>query len=393
MAEPEIELTILMPCLNEAETLGRCIEKARAFLERSGVRGEVLVADNGSTDGSQEIARHLGARVVDVPLRGYGAALYEGSVSARGRFIIMGDSDDSYDFSSLQPFVDRLREGFELAMGNRFLGGILPGAMPWKNRFIGNPALSGLGRLLFNSPVRDFHCGLRGYTKAAFVKMGLRTTGMEFASEMVIKAVLLGMRTTEVPIRLHRDGRSRPPHLQPWRDGWRHLRFMFLYSPRWLFLYPGLLAMASGTAVGVWLFPHPRFIGAVGLDVHTMLFAAMAVLVGFQGVSFFAFSRIFAVLEGLVPESPTLNRMFRFLTLESGLVVGGLLLFGGLAGSVLTLEAWARVGFGHLDTSHTLRAAIPAVLAITLGFEVLFASFFLSMIGLRLRRRDDANGS
>ena len=392
MAEPEIELTILMPCLNEAETLGRCIEKARAYLDQSGVHGEIVIADNGSTDGSQEIARRLGARVVDVPLRGYGAALYDGSLAARGRFIIMGDSDDSYDFSVLQPFVDKLRDGFDLAMGNRFLGGILPGAMPWKNRFIGNPALSALGRLLFRSPIRDFHCGLRGYRKAAFLKMSLRTTGMEFASEMVIKAMLLGMRTTEVPVRLHPDGRTRAPHLRPWRDGWRHLRFMFLYSPRWLFLYPGLFAMVLGTAVGVWLFPHARFIGSVGFDAHTMLFAAMAVLIGFQGVSFFAFSRIFAVVEGLAPESPTLNRMFRFFSLESGLVVGSLLLVAGVAGAILTLQAWAHVDFGHLNPSRTLRAAIPSVLATTLGFEIIFASFFISMMGLRLRRRDDANG-
>jgi glycosyltransferase involved in cell wall biosynthesis len=390
MTEPEIELTILMPCLNEAETLGRCIEKARAYLDASGVAGEVLIADNGSTDGSQDIARRLGARVVDVPLRGYGAALYDGSLAARGRFLIMGDSDDSYDFSLLQPFVDKLRDGFDLVMGNRFLGGILPGAMPWKNRFIGNPALSGLGRLLFSCPVRDFHCGLRGYSKAAFEKMALRTRGMEFASEMVIKATLLGMRMTEVPIRLHPDRRSRAPHLRPWRDGWRHLRFMLLYSPRWLFLYPGLLAMVVGTAVGAWLFPHARFIGSVGFDAHTMLFAAMAVLIGFQAVSFFAFSRIFAVFEGLAPESPTMNRMFRYFNLESGLALGVILLLGGIVGSFLTLEAWARTDFGHLDPSRTLRAAIPSVLAITLGLEVLFSSLFLSMIGLRLRGRDDA---
>jgi glycosyltransferase involved in cell wall biosynthesis len=382
----ELELSILMPCLDEAETLARCIEKAQRYLAEHDVSGEVLIADNGSTDGSQDIARKLGARVVDVPIRGYGAALYEGAVSARGRYIVMGDSDDSYDFSSLEPFLAKLREGYELVMGNRFRGGIMKGAMPVKNRYLGNPALSGIGRLLFRSPVGDFHCGLRGFSREAFLKMNLRTTGMEFASEMVIKATLLNLRITEVPTVLYPDGRSRPPHLRPWRDGWRHLRFMMLYSPRWLFLYPGVALMAIGTLVATVLLPGPFFVRGVGFDISTLLYAAMAVLVGFQGVAFFAFARIFSVVEGLAPEPPGLTRLYRFVTLETGLALGSVLFAAGVVGSALAVSSWVRVGFGTLDPEATLRLAIPAVLCVTLGLQVVLYSFFLSMIGLRVRR-------
>ncbi len=387
-AENEIELTILMPCLNEAETLKTCIRKARGFLERSGISGEVVVADNGSTDGSQESARRCGARVVTVPVRGYGAALYAGSQEARGRFIIMGDSDDSYDFSDLAGFVEKLREGHDLVMGNRFKGGILPGAMPWKNRYIGNPVLSGLGRLFFGCPVGDFHCGLRGYSREAFRRMDLRTTGMEFASEMVIKATILGMKVCEVPTRLHKDGRSRPPHLRPWRDGWRHLRFMLLYNPHGVFLYPGLLLMALGLALALWLMPGPRMVGGVRLDVHTLMYAATAFLMGFQGAMFFAFTRVLALAEGLVPGSPALDRIFGSITLEAGLIAGALLLAAGMTGTAYSLGAWSQSGFGDLDPSRVLRAVIPSVVAVTLGCEVLLSSFFLSMLGLRVRRRD-----
>jgi glycosyltransferase involved in cell wall biosynthesis len=384
----QLELTILMPCLNEAETLATCVDKARGFLERHGVKGEVLVADNGSTDGSQDIAVRHGARVVAVPVRGYGAALFAGSMAARGRYIIMGDADDSYDFTALEPFLEKLRGGAELVMGNRFRGGIFPGAMPWKNRYLGNPVLSGLGRLLFRCPAGDFHCGLRGFTREAFVRMELRTTGMEFASEMVIKATLLGMSVVEVPTTLRPDGRSRPPHLRPWRDGWRHLRFMMLYSPQWLFLYPGLLLMLVGSVAGLALLPGPRFIGSVGFDIHTLLYSAVAVLLGFQGVLFSAFARVFADVEGLAPRSPQLSALFRFFNLERGLIVGGLMLVGGITGSVLTVAEWGRHAFGALNPSQTLRAAIPSVLALSLGGELVLASFFLSMLGLRLRRRE-----
>ncbi|HEV2722568.1 MAG TPA: glycosyltransferase family 2 protein, partial [Thermoanaerobaculia bacterium] len=279
-----IELSIVMPCLNEAETIEVCVAKARRFLDTSGIDGEVVVADNGSRDASREIAGRAGARVVDVGERGYGSALQGGIAAARGRYVIMGDADDSYDFSALAAFVEKLRGGADLVMGDRFAGGVLPGAMPPLHRWLGNPVLSGIGRLFFRSPVRDFHCGLRGFSKAAYERMELRTTGMEFASEMVVKATLLGMRVDEVPIVLHPDGRSHPPHLRSWRDGWRHLRFLLLYSPRWLFLYPGFVLMLLGAVVAGWLLPRPRTLGGVTFDVQTLLYAGMAIVIGFQAV-------------------------------------------------------------------------------------------------------------
>ncbi len=381
-----LELTIVMPCLNEAETLATCIRKARRFLEVSGVAGEVVVGDNGSTDGSQQIAAREGARVVEVALRGYGAALHGATLQAGGRYVIMGDSDDSYDFARLQPFVDRLREGYDLVMGNRFAGGITPGAMPWKNRYLGNPVLSGVGRLFFDCPARDFHCGLRGFSAEAFRRMDLRTTGMEFASEMVIKATLLGMKITEVPTTLGRDGRSRPPHLRPWRDGWRHLRFMLLYSPDWLFLYPGLLLLAAGVAVGAWLLPGPRHLLGVELDVHTLLYAALAVIVGFQAVAFASFTKVFATAEGLLPEGGRHRRLLDRVSLEAGLVVGLVLMLLGLGGSFGAVLRWGREDFGPLDVRTTLRGVIPAVLALTIGLQVALSAFFLSVLQLKVRR-------
>ena len=320
--EIPLELTIVMPCLNEAETLERCIRNAQSFLESHGVSGEIVVGDNGSTDGSQEIACRCGARVVDVKLRGYGAAVYFASLAARGKYIIMGDSDESYDFINLMPFLEKLREGCDLVMGNRFRGGIKPGAMPWINRHLGNPILTGIGRLFFHCPAKDFHCGLRGFSANAFRRMDLRTTGMEFASEMVIKATLLKMKVAEVPTTLSPDGRSHPPHLKPWRDGWRHLRFMLLYSPNWLFFYPGLVLMALGLGVGAWLLPGPRPVASVVLGVHSLLYAAVAVVVGFQAVLFSMLSKIFAMNEGLLPHSAALEKAFKYITLEVGLAVG-----------------------------------------------------------------------
>ena len=384
-AGPAIELSIVMPCLNEAETLATCNEKARRFLERSGVRGEVVIGDNGSTDGSQEIARRAGARVVDVKLRGYGAALYHATLSARGQFVIMGDADDSYDFLNLEVFVEKLREGYDLVVGNRMKGGIGAGAMPFKNRYLGNPVLSGMGRLFFRAPVRDFHCGLRGYRLEAFKRLDLRTTGMEFASEMIIKAKLQGLRMTEVPTTLSPDGRSRPPHLRPWRDGWRHLRFMLLYSPRWLFLYPGVLAMILGTAVLVWLFPGRRQVGTAMLDVHSMLYAAILVLLGFQSLAFGFFTKIFAISEGLMPEDPKLNRLFKYVRLETGLLAGGLMTVLGLAGILTTVWLWKRVNFGPLEGGFSMRLAIISGLTLALGFQIILCSFFLSVLGLRRR--------
>jgi len=388
-ADPEI--TIVMPCLNESRTLATCIAKAKGWLAQTHVNGEIVIGDNGSTDGSQAIARNAGARVVDVPLRGYGAALYYASLNARGRYIVMGDSDDSYDFSSLSPFLEKLREGYDLVMGNRFAGGIKAGAMPWKNRYIGNPILTGIGRMFFHSPARDFHCGLRGFSKDAFQRLDLRTTGMEYASEMVIKATLLGMRITEVPTTLSPDGRDRAPHLRPWRDGWRHLRFMLLYSPRWLFLIPGLLLLTIGGAALTWLLPGPRrFLGGVVLDVHTLVYAAAAVLIGFQAVAFAAFSKVFAIEEGLLPRDPTLDRVFKYVTLETGMVLGILLVIAGFAGTGASIFYWREQSFGPLDPARVLRAVIPSALAIALGSHVIFSSFFMSVLGLRIRRQEQS---
>lgn len=380
-----LELSIIMPCLNEAETLAACIQKAQSYLDRSHVCGEIVIGDNGSTDGSQEIATRLGARVIPVPLRGYGAALDGAITAARGRYCIMGDSDDSYDFEHLDEFVRKLRAGYDVVMGNRFKGGIQPGAMPWKNRYIGNPLLSFIGRLFFRIDVGDFHCGIRGFSKSAFEAMDLRTTGMEFASEMVIKAKLKGLKMTEVPTTLSRDGRSRPPHLLPYRDGWRHLRFMLLHSPRWLFLYPGIFLILLGLAGCAWLLPGPRAVYGVEFDVHTLLYAFVAVLLGFQLAAFAVFTKVFAVSEGLLPEDPRLTRVFRHIKLETGLAAGGLLIAVGICGSIFAVSGWARQSFGALDPGHMLRIVMPAVFSLTLGVQIVCGSFFLSILGLRRR--------
>jgi hypothetical protein len=386
-----LELSIVLPCLNEAETLATCITKAQGFLDRHGIAGEVVVGDNGSTDGSQEIAARHGARVVPVPTRGYGAALRGACRAALGRYLIMGDADDSYDFSDLMPIFVRLRAGDDLVMGNRFRGGIKPGAMPWKNRYVGNPVLSGLGRLFFGTPIQDFHCGLRGFSADAFGRMDLRTTGMEFASEMVIKASVAGMRVSEVPVTLAPDGRSRAPHLRPWRDGWRHLRFMLLYSPDWLFLIPGLILAASGLAAGAWLLPGPRRVLGVELDVHTLLYSGLAVLLGVQAVAFALFARVLAVLEGLRPADGVFRCLTRHARLEVGLTVGLLLALAGVGGSVAAVLGWSHGGFGHLDPRDVLREVIPSFLAIAIGGQVVLASFMMSVIQLKVRHDDEGS--
>ena len=378
-------LSIVMPCLNEAETLATCIDKARGFLDRHGIAGEIVIADNGSTDGSQEIAVSRGARVVNVPSKGYGSALMGGIAAARGRYVIMGDADDSYDFTDLMPFVERLRAGDELVMGNRFLGGIEPGAMPPLHKYLGNPVLTWIGRLFFGSPSGDFHCGLRGFDRQAILSLDLQTTGMEFASEMVVRATLQGLRIGEVPTTLSKDGRSRPPHLRSWRDGWRHLRFLLMYSPRWLFLYPGLFLMIVGLLAGAWLLPGPRRIGGVELDIQTLLYAAMAVVIGFQAVIFAVFTKVFVISEGLMPEDPRLNRMFDYITLETGLIVGLALLLAGLGGSVYAVSEWGARAFGPLEPSRTMRWVIPAATALVLGCQLVLSSFFLSILGLKRR--------
>jgi glycosyltransferase involved in cell wall biosynthesis len=381
-----MELTILMPCLDEAKTLEACIRKAQRFLTESGTVGEVLIADNGSSDGSQAIARSCGARLVEVPLRGYGAALAEGSRQARGRFIIMGDADDSYDFLSLMPFLASLRAGSDLVIGNRFMGGIQTGGMPWKNRWIGNPAVTAIGRLFFGAEVGDFYCGLRGYSREAFQRMDLKTSGMEFALEMVMKATFLKMRVAEVPTTLKPDGRGRPPHLRPWRDGWRSLRFMLLYTPRWLFLYPGLVLMAIGAFFFVRLLFGPLRIGRINLDVDTLHYASAAIVIGFQAALFWIYARVFAATAGLLPEKngPDL-RFGRHLTLERGLVAGMGLVGLGLAGGGAALGYWSRYAFGNMNTATLLRLVDPSALALVLGVQVILSSFFLSLLQLQKR--------
>ena len=389
MAEP-VELTILMPCLNEAETIARCIEKAKAGIERSGVKGEVLIADNGSTDGSQAIAEKLGARVVPVPAKGYGSALIGGTRAAAGRWILMGDADDSYDFSQADRFVKKFQEGADLVMGCRLPAGggtILPGAMPWKNRWLGNPVLSFIGRLFFKCPAHDFHCGLRGFTRSAFEQMDLQTTGMEFASEMVIKATLRKLKIAEVPVTLSKDGRSRPPHLKPWRDGWRHLRFMLLFSPRWLFLYPGIVLSVVGTLLGARLALGDFQVGAVQFNIGTLSVASMTVIIGFQLVAFAFFTKVFAIAEGLLPDDPKLSRRLKVFTLEKGIVLGLVVLAGGLGLLARSFWIWKQAGFGELLPVENLRRLIPAVTLIVLGIQGIFSSFFMSALGLKTAKR------
>jgi glycosyltransferase involved in cell wall biosynthesis len=378
-------VSVVMPCLNEAETLERCVRRALEALAAAGLAGEVIVADNGSTDGSQEIATRAGARVVPVAERGYGAALLGGIAAAKGRHVVMGDADDSYDFGEVPAFVARLEEGNDLVMGSRFRGRIEPGAMPPLHRWLGNPVLSFLGRLFFRVPVSDFHCGIRGFRREAIDRIGLRTTGMEFASEMVVKASLFGLRIGEVPVTLRRDGRSRPPHLRTWRDGWRHLRFLLIYSPRWLYLWPGLLLALLGAGLLAWLYPGPRQVGAATLDVHAMLGAAVMVLVGAEAVTFAVFAKVFAVTEGLLPEDPRVSRLFRVVTLETGLVASALLLATGSALCASVVLDWAAAVFNYLDYSVSMRRMIPGALLLVLGAHGLLSSFFLSILGLRRR--------
>jgi glycosyltransferase involved in cell wall biosynthesis len=377
------ELSIVMPCLNEAETLATCIHKAQAFLRSNKIAGEIIVADNGSSDGSRIIAKKNGARVVKVPLRGYGAALMGGIRAARGRYIIMGDADDSYSFNDLAPFVAKLREGYDLVMGNRFKGGIRPGAMPSLNRYLGNPILSGIGRLFFGSPAGDFHCGLRGFSKEAIEALDLQTTGMEFASEMVVKATCYGLKVIEVPTTLSPAGRSRQPHLKRWQDGWRHLRFLLIYSPRWLFLYPGAAFMAFGLVAMFTLMSGPKTIGGVTFDVHTMLYAAMLVIIGLQIVAFALFSKVFAINARLLPADARVEFALKVVTLERGLILGLLLSLIGMAGSIYAFIVWGRTSFGPLVPASMMRVVIPSLTFLAVGIQIVFMSFFLSVLGLK----------
>ncbi|MEL4319004.1 glycosyltransferase family 2 protein [Leifsonia sp. YIM 134122] len=385
---PEIELSIVMPCLNEAETLATCIRKALGYLERSGVAGEIVIADNGSTDGSQKIALDLGARVVDVEAKGYGSALMGGIQAARGIYVIMGDADDSYDFSNLDPFVERLRAGDDLVMGNRFRGGIEPGAMPPLHKYLGNPVLSFIGRLFFPSEIRDFHCGLRGFRRDSILEIGLITTGMEFASEVVVKSTLLGLKISEVPTTLKKDGRSRPPHLRSWRDGWRHLRFLLLFSPRWLFLYPGVVGFLVGLVGSIALAFGPIEIGPVGFDVSTQVYLSALTVVGYQGLLFALLTKLYAQHEGFfIPRSRRFQAVAERATLESGAIVGVLLFVAGLAIGVVQFSVWAASGFGPQDVSDTVRLAVPAALLMMLGFQTVMAGMFLGILSIPVQRR------
>ena len=386
-----VELSIVMPCLNEAETLETCIAKARLFIERSGISGEIVIGDNGSTDGSQEIARRCGARVVDVQTRGYGAALYSAIIAARGKYCVMGDSDDSYDFSNLSDFIEKLRAGADLVMGNRFLGGIAAGAMPWKNRYIGNPLLTGIGRFLFRCPSRDFHCGLRAFSRDAFLRMDLRTTGMEFASEMVIKATMMGMKIVEVPTKLSPGGRRRPPHLRPYRDGWRHLRFMLLFSPKWLFFYPGLVLMALGVVLGAMLLVKPIDIEGVRLSIDTLIYCMTMIEVGFQAMLFAVLSRAYAVQEGLIPKSNQIVFVERAFSLERGILLGVGILLIGVFLLIYAIAIWYAAKFGALDTERVARIVIVSSLSLSLGFEIILSSFLLSTLKLNVRSLPQVN--
>ncbi len=376
---------MVLPCLDEAETLATCIRKARSSMDALGVAGEVVVADNGSTDGSQDIARAEGARVVDVPIKGYGAALMGGIEAARGELVIMADADDSYDLANLGPFVDALRGGADLVVGNRFRGGIAPGAMPRLHRYLGNPVLTFIGRLFFRSPSGDFHCGMRGFRREAILGLGLRTTGMEFASEMVVKATLQRIAIAEVPTTLRPDGRSRPPHLRSWRDGWRHLRFLLLYSPRWLFLYPGIACLTAGIAFGGALLAGPIAVAGVRFDVSALILTMAMVLVGAQAIMFAVFARAFAMNEGLLPPSRGIERAFRIVTLERGLLLGSAVLIVGLGVIVFAVVNWGTRDFGALVTRDAIRLVVPGATALVLGFQLLLSSFLLSILGLGRR--------
>lgn len=378
----EPEVSVVMPCLDEARTVGRCVEKAFRGLREAGVAGEVIVADNGSTDESRTIAAAHGARVVLVERRGYGSALQAGIAAARGRYIVMGDADDSYDFTRLSPFIDRLRGGADLVMGNRFRGGILPGAMPWHHRYIGNPVLSGILNLFYRSPIGDAHCGLRAFRKESHDRLGLSCTDMAYASEMVVKASMFRQVIAEVPVVLHPDGRDRPPHLRSFRDGWRHLRFLLALCPRWLYLIPSAVLMGAGFGLMVWLTAGPRRLGGVVFDLHTMLLGALMMIVGFQTAWLGAFAKIHGWLVGLLPPDTFTERAFRIMNLERGILVGTAALLLGLGLNVWLVSIWASRGYGPLDVERTLRIALWGLTAMVLGIQAIYGSFFLSMLSM-----------
>ncbi len=377
----DYELSIIMPCLNEEQTVGTCIQKATTFLYYNNIKGEIIIADNGSTDNSIDIAKKLGAKVINIQDKGYGSALMGGIAESRGKYIIMGDSDDSYDFLNLMPFVEKLREGYHLVVGNRFQAGIKKGAMPILHRYLGNPVLSGIGKLFFKSKIGDFHCGLRGFHREAYTWMDLQTTGMEFASEMVVKSTIFDLKMTEVPTTLFPDGRLRKSHLRTFSDGWRHLRFLLLYSPRWLFFYPGVLLMLLGVLVSTWIFMNPQ----LTWDIHTMLYASGAIMIGFQTVIFAIFSKTFAVHEKLLPTNPKIDKILNSITLEKGMLIGSIMILLGLAGSIYSIMIWDEGSFFQYGITITMRIVIASVTLLILGFQVIFSSFFFHMLKLNTK--------
>ena len=383
-AAAPLELTILMPCLNEAETIEVCVRKARDYLQRAGIAGEVLIADNGSTDGSQEMARALGARVVDVPEKGYGAALIGGIGAARSTYIVMGDADDSYDFTRLDGMLAELRGGADLVMGNRFKGGIEKGAMPFLHKYLGNPVLSFIGRLFFKVPIGDFHCGLRGFNRQSMLDLGLKSPGMEFASEMVVKSALAKYDIRETPTTLKPDGRSRAPHLKTWRDGWRHLRFLLLHSPKWLFIYPGALMVLAGVA-GVVALSHGalRLTPAIELDIHSLVAACFVILIGVQMLMFGALARRYATVEGVLPPAANLHRFLLGLTLETILLVAVGVFLAGAAGMVWAVSIWVRSGFGPILYFDVMRIWVISLTAVASALQLGAAGFLASVLNIR----------
>jgi hypothetical protein len=375
-----------MPCLNEAETVATCVRKAVRFIADNRIDGEVVVADNGSTDGSRALAAEAGARVVPIADRGYGNALMGGIIAARGEYVIMGDADDSYDFTNLMPFVTKLREGCDLVMGNRFKGGIAPGAMPPLHRYLGTPVLSFIGRLFFRSNIGDFNCGLRGFRRDSAIKLGLQATGMEFASEMIVKAALAHQKISEVPTTLAKDGRSRPPHLNTWRDGWRHLRFLLLFSPRWLFFIPGLVLLVVGLGLGAAVATGPLTIGGVSFDVDTLVACGACVDIGFQAILFWLFTQVYAGSEGFLPTEPRVQTLLGKLSLERGLLTGVVVGLAGLVGLIFSLTYWQGQAFGHLNYEHALRLMVPSVTALVLSCQLILGTFFLSILGIKQTR-------
>ncbi|WOK35345.1 glycosyltransferase family 2 protein [Sphingomonas sp. C3-2] len=379
-AAHEIELSIVIPCLNEAETLAQVVDHAHRFLKAYGVAGEVIVADNGSTDGSREIAVAGGARVVPIAQRGYGAALRGGIFAARGTYVAMGDADCSYDFMALMPFVEKLRTGIDLVIGNRFQGGIGKGAMPRLHRYLGNPVLSLAGRVLYSAPIGDFHCGLRAFRREGILDLGLSSDGMEYASEMIVKAQLVGLSMAEVPTTLVKDGRSRPPHLRSWRDGWRHLKFLLLFSPRWLFIYPGLALMALGVAVLAMLLPGDVHAGGITLSIHTLLFAAASVLIASQLLSFGMLASHFGVRERYWLAGPMLTKVSAWLSIDRACIVGGTMMLIGFAGAVAALASWAAGGFSATRPEMLMRLSIPSTLLLGVGLQLALTSFLLELL-------------